>query len=196
MTKCKGDSCLVGGTGKYAGELFYSYLIIDCFILVSIQDNYEVFVDGSYLVPLYNNGVMVQNPWTETVVLRERPYHQDRLQWSSQIIRKVSLFPLDDNGNDKHFIPIDFDSPPSNCSVHLPFYPLVDGTVAIKGTNDAVWYVKVLNTDWQNKQADVQWFNEVRPGHLRVTNQTDNIYYRSILYKVTIRRGRYGFELV
>ena len=76
----KGDSCPVGGTGKYAGELFY--LIIDRFILVSIQGNYEVFVDGSYLVSLYNDCVLMRNPWAETVVLRERPYQQERLQWS------------------------------------------------------------------------------------------------------------------
>ena len=191
----KGDTCLVGGTGQYAGELFH--FKIESFILVSVQGVYEIFVDGKYFVPVFNNGVLEVNPWTETVVLRERPYQSDRLQWSSQIVRKIILYPMPTNvpGNED-YVPIDFDAPPSTSCVHVPLYPLVDDNLAVRGPNNVTWYCKVLETEWQNKRARVKWYNEIRPGHLRVTNQTDYVFYRSILYQITVQRGKYGFQIV
>ena len=191
----KGDSCLVGGTGQYAGELFH--FVIDCFILVSIQGSYKIFVDGQFLIPIFNNGVLVTNTWTDTVVLRKRDYNRDRLQWSSQIVRKIILYPLTPDGNgNQDYIPIDFEAQPQNLPVHVPFYPLVDDDVAVKGPNGATWFAKVLNKDRDNKTARVKWYREVRPGQLRVTTQIDDIGYATILHKVNLHRGRYGFEIV
>ena len=53
-----------------------------------------IYVDGQFLAPVFNNGILVTNPWIDTVVLQKGDYNHEPLQWSSQLVRKIILYPL------------------------------------------------------------------------------------------------------
>ena len=186
----KGDTCIIGGTGQHAGEFWYAR--INYFILVSIHRSYHVFLDSEFFIPVIQNNTPIINPWTETHVLEEVHFARERLQLSSQIVRKVILYPV----QDRQYVPVDFEKPPSVIPVPIPYYPKVGDHVSVRGPNKVTWYAKVLEKDCVNRTAKVKWYNTNDDHHLRVSSQTDEIRYRSIIEKVNVRRGPHGYELV
>ena len=186
----KGDTCIIIGKDHYAGQLWYAK--INYFILLSIQGHYYVFVDSEFFIPIINNNIPVVNEWTRTHVLEEVHFARERLQLSSQVVRKVILYPLENN----QFVPVDFEKPPSRSKVEVPFYPKAGDNVAVRGPNQVTWYGKVVRKDCVDKIADIKWYNTNDNHHLRVTNQIDQVQYCSIIRKVEVRRRPDGYELL
>ena len=144
----KEDTYIIGGTSQYAGELWY--VKINCFILVSIQGNYFVFVDGEYFVPVFHNNVPVIHPWTGTYILDKVHFARERLMFSSQIIRKVVLYPIDATATGiTRYIPVDFECSPSSVLVKIPYYPKIGDDIAICGPSHTTWYGRVLERTLQ-----------------------------------------------
>ena len=193
----KNDFCVISG-GPNLRETWN--IKVTEFILVGPHNGkYYIFVDGKYYIPAIDpvSKAVIYHPWTKDPQLVLRNYNRGRVQLSSQLLRTQIMYPEPlQEQNPSYHLSIDFDKPPEdNNNLVIPVYPIVNDCIAIKGRGNATWYGRVLNVDYENKKVRVKWFDESRPGLLKVINQYDNVFFRSILRFVSLQRSNQGYVI-
>ena len=79
------------------------------------------------------NGRIAMHPWTQTTQFVQRHYARERLQLTSQLKRKVILYPEPSNlGNPSFYLCIDFNKN-NFMEVSVPFYPEAEEYVNVQG---------------------------------------------------------------
>lgn len=118
------------------------------------------------------------------------------MQLSSQLKRKVLLYPEPSNlHNPTFYLCIDFDSKEVK-EPAVPFYPENGDFVKVQGPHQEMWYAKVVTSDHVRRQAEIQWFDERRPGQLVLLQHEASIRYATILGQATLRRRLWYYEVV
>ena len=136
------------------------------------------------------------HPWTKTTQFVKRYYPRLRIQLSSQIKRKIILYPEPSNlDNPSFFLCIDFDSKKVD-EPAVPFYPESEDFIKIQGVRQEIWYGKVITVDHVRRQAQIQWFDERRPGQLVLIDHQATVAYASILGQAALRRRLWYYEVV
>ena len=165
-------------------------------LLGPVSGRYIAVVDCEFYVPGWNRRVVAVHPWTQMTELVRRHYPRGRMQFSSQIQRKVILYPEPSNlDNPYYHLCIDFENKDVK-KPDVPFYPSEGDYIKIQGTNNETWYAKVLTSDHMTRQANVQLFNERRPGQFVLLPQEAFVSYASVRRKVMLRRCLSYYELL
>ena len=197
MKFAKGDFCVIAG-GANLQENWN--LEIQEFILIGPSSGrYYVFVSGNYYIPTIDpaSRKIQYHPWTGTPQVIKRDYNRGKVQLASQLRRLQILYLEPSSLNDpSYYLTIDFDRPPSIEPIDVSVYPVVNDCVAVQGTAKTTWYGKVITVDYDNKSVRLIWFNEIRPGILKFTGQFDNVYFRSILRVISLKKTNQGFQMI
>jgi len=147
-----------------------------------IQESFHTFINGTYFVPVYENGCVVINSWTKTPHLQPRNYNRDSVQPISSFKRKVILFPDLKNAEPTFYLPIDIQRPNISTYVKVPIYPVNGDILKIKGPNHHIWYGEVLNVDVDTRKAEIKWLKETKRDKVwMASSRKDIISFNSIL---------------
>jgi len=80
-------------------------------IISPVQDASYTFINGTYYIPVIENGKVAIHPWTNTTKLVPRHYNRDSIQPLSSFKRKVMIYPDTNNVNPYFYLCIDFKYP-------------------------------------------------------------------------------------
>ena len=166
-----GDQCIVSNR-----ENEEWILTITAFILIGpVAGKYYIAVDGNFYVAGWNRIQPAVHPWTGTTRFVQRHCARDRLQLTSQLEKKVILYPEPANLRNPSYLCIDIKKK-DFMEVSVPFYPEADEYIKIQGANQQVWYAKVVESDHARRKARVMWFDERRSGQLVLLQQEANMH--------------------
>ena len=188
-----GDTCVVCSHDNQEEWIIQ----ISAFVLFGpVASKYYLAVDGQFYIPGWNGRRLAVHPWTGTTQLVPRHYVRNRLQLSSQLKRKVILFPEPSNlENPSFYLSLELNKSPFE-NVVVPFYPEAEEFIRVQGGNQQEWFAKVLESDHARCKAQVQWFHERRPGQLVFLQQQSTINYSSIIGQIRLRRRLWYHEFV
>ena len=148
---------------------------------------------------MYSNGNIIYHEWTKTPQLIPRTYMRDSIQPTSNMKRKVTMYPEPKNiKNPSYFLCIDFANPADlDGQVHVPVYPREQDTVCVKGTGNELWYGLVQDVDRQARKLTVQWYAETRRQGIWFlsSQQEDIIRFSSIMNLCNVKRTFGGYSI-
>lgn len=189
-----------GTTCKIASDNGQEWImeITEVFQVGPVDDHFYTFVNGPYFIPTYTNGNIVYHEWTQTEQLISRNYTRDSIQPTCKIKRKVILYPDPSDLDDPQFyLCIDFKNPELVKEVNVPVYPKVAETVSVLGTANDTWFGMVRGVDQEVRKARLQWYKETRrQGVWTLTDQEDEIYFRSIIKVCIVTRVFGGYNIL
>ena len=174
-----GDTCMIAGEENQ--EWYMS--ITNIMKVGPVNGCYHLMVNGTYFIPGFLNGHVVNHPWKKTVQLLPRQYQQHSVQLVNKITRKIILYPEPTNRDEPTYhIPVDFDLPSVARNVQVPVRPHEDDVLGIRGVGGATWYGKVREVERVARRVPVIWLRETRRrGVWSLTRQSDRVHFNSIL---------------
>ena len=188
-----GDTCIISGGADLDEEW---HIKLSAIIIVGpLEGHYHFFVDGQYFIPAFNNQGRVLrpivHPWTKTHQLVPREYNRETVQPTSNLQRKVILYPSpEDLDNPQYFLPIDIDRPDAESVIHVPVYPLEGDDLKIQVVRDEIWFCKVVSVDTETKSLTEKYYMETgKQGIWTLQNVVYNLHFNSILKLVNVVKG-------
>ena len=91
--------------------------------------------------------------------------HETAIITVTSISRKVMLYPHP-VGSTETFTVVDFERPTMPISwadIVIPFYPMVNDIVVIRGENDEIWVARILRINTEEKTVKVWYYKEQSP---------------------------------
>jgi hypothetical protein len=172
--------------------------IMEVFQVGPVGDHFYTFVNGPYFIPTLNNGNIVYHEWTQTEQLISRNYTRDSIQPTCKIKRKVIMYPdPSDLDNPQFYLCIDFKNPELVKELNVLIYAKVAETVNVLGTFNNTWFGMVRGVDQEVRKARLQWYKETRrQGVWTLTDQEDEIYFRSIIKVCIVTRVFGGYNIL
>ena len=144
-----------------------------------VEGLFYTYINGTYHIPLFQNGEVDYHMWTSTPKFITRTYQRNSVQPLASFCRKAMMYPVPGNtGNPNYFLCIDYKNAELVKTIKVPIYPDVGETVKIKGTGNQEWYGKINHVSVTERKARVQWYRETRRnGIWTLTNDEDDIYF-------------------